>query len=149
MYSNLDTTITFAVLSLFHILGGAALGAGLRGRAWLQVAWGLLVGVVPLYFGIERGLKLESWLPGVLQLGVLVASALAVGAPGVSGIRAFFLRNGMASLMIGTFIMATAAVAAALLERQDAALGAQVIGGLAFLFGAMWFGAGVKQLRGK
>lgn len=149
MYNTLDTVIIFAVLSLFHVLGGAALGAGLRGRRGLPAAWGLLIGAGPLYLGIERGLKLGSWVPLAWQLAVLAACALAVGLPKASQLRAFFLRRGMTSLMLGTFIMAAAATLAAWLVRQGAVIGSQIIGGIGFLFGAMWFGAGLKQLRGK
>ena len=149
MNDSLDTTLVFGVLTFFQLAGGAALGAGLAGRRWLPAAWGLLIGATPLYLGIERGLKLASWLPLAWQLCVLIVVALAVGRPRASRVRAFFLRPGMNSLMIGTFIMATAAVVAAWLVRQGAELGSQVVGGIGFLFGAMWFGAGVKQLRGK
>ena len=69
--------------------------------------------------------------------------------PQASRVSGFFLRSGMNGLMIGTFIMAASAVAAAGLVRQGAEIGSQVVGGIGFLFGAMWFGAGVKQLRGK
>lgn len=149
MYNPLSTILVFAVLSPFHLVGGAALGAGLRGRRWLPVAWGLLIGAGPLYFGIEHGLNLGTWLPLAWQVGVLIAAAMAVGLPKVNRLRAFCLRHGMASLMIGTFIMAAAAIAAAGLVRQGAEFGSQILGGLGFLFGAMWFGAGLKQLRGK
>jgi len=149
MYNTLDTTIIFAVISPFHMLGGAALGAGLRGRRWLAVVWGLLVGAGPLYFGIERGIKLDSWLPLAWQITVLAACALAVGLPASSRPRELFLRRGMTSLMLGTFIMAAAATLAAWLVREGAEIASQIIGGIGFLFGAMWFGAGIKQLRGK
>jgi hypothetical protein len=149
MYNTRDTAIIFAAISLFHLLGGAALGAGLAARRWLLVAWGLLIGAGPLYLGIERALKLDSWLPLAWQLAVLAACALATGLPTTSRLRAFLLRPGMTGLMVGTFIMAGAAVAAAWLVRQGAEVGSQIIGGAGFLFGAMWFGAGLKQLRGK
>lgn len=149
MYNPRDTAIIFGVLTLFHLLGGAALGAGLAGRRRLPVAWGLLLGGGPLYFGVERGLALGSWLPLVWQVAVLVGCALFVGLAQNSRLRAFFLRPGAERMMSGTFIMAAAAVLAAWLERQDAAFAAQIIGGIGFLFGAMWFGAGIKQLRGK
>lgn len=149
MNNSLDTTLVFGVLTLFHLLGGAALGAGVRGRSWLSVAWGVLVGAGPLYFGIERGLKLAAWLPLAWQMGVLLVAAAAVGVPHTSRVRAFFLRPGMSRLAIGTFIMAAAAVIAAWLVRQGAEIGSQIIGGIGFLFGAMWFGAGIRQLRGK
>lgn len=149
MSDSSDTLLIFAILSIFQVGGGAALGAGLVGRRGLPVAWGLLIGASPLYFGIERGLKLDSWLPLAWQLGLLIACVLAMSLPQASRLRAFFLRRGMASLMIGTFIMAFAATGAAWLVNRGAEIGSQIIGGIGFLFGAMWFGAGIKQLRGK
>lgn len=148
MTDRFDTALIFGMFSVFHLLGGAALGAGLWGRRWLPVVWGLLIGVAPLYFGAERIILLGDWLPLLWQLGIVAAGALGVGVR-LARLRAFFLQRGMASLMAGTLIMAAAAVTAAWLVSRGAELGAQIIGGLGFLFGAMWFGAGIKQLRGK
>ncbi len=149
MNNSLNTVLVFGVLTFFHVVGGAALGAGLRGQSRLLIAWGLLIGAGPCYFGIEQGIKLGAWLPLLWQVTVLVGCLLAVSRPRASRMAAFFLRSGMNSLMIGTFIMAAAAVAAAWLVRQGAEISSQIIGGIGFLFGAMWFGAGIKQLRGK
>ena len=55
----------------------------------------------------------------------------------------------MTALMIGTFIMAAAAVLGAWLLRSGAEIISLIVGGVGFLFGAMWFGAGIQQLRGK
>ncbi len=148
MANRLDTALIFGLLSLFHLIGGAALGAGLRGRRGLPVAWGILIGVVPLYFGGERVFLLGDWLPLSWQLLVLAVAAIGVGSC-MPRLAAFFLRRGMASMMIGTLIMAAAAVIAGWLDSRNAALISQVVGGIGFLFGAMWFGAGIKQLRGK
>ena len=54
MNNAVDAALVFAFLSFFHLWGGAAFGAGVRARRWLPVAWGLLVGATPFYFGIER-----------------------------------------------------------------------------------------------
>ncbi len=148
MTDKFDTALIFGLLSLFHLIGGAALGAGLSARRWLPIAWGALLGVAPLYFGAERIWLLGDWLPLVWQLAVLAVAAIG-GGWRLPGLRAFFLRQGMASLMVGTLIMAVAAVTAAWLVNRGAELVSQVVGGIGFLFGAMWFGAGIKQLRGK
>lgn len=148
MTDRFDTALIFGLLTLFQVIGGAALGAGLRIRRWLPVIWGVLLGVAPLYFGAERVLLLGDWLPLIWQLAVLAIAAAGVGIR-LSGVRGFFLRPGMNSLMIGTLIMAAAAVVAAWLVNRGAELISQIIGGIGFLFGAMWFGAGIKRLRGK
>ncbi len=149
MDNSRNTVLVFGVLTFFQVVGGASLGVGVRGRSWLLVAWGLLVGAGPCYFGIEQGIKRGVWLPLAWQIAVLVACALAANLPQAARLSAFFLRSGMNGLMIGTFIMAAAAVAAAWLVRQGAEISSQIIGGIGFLFGAMWFGAGIQRLRGK
>jgi hypothetical protein len=148
MYNFPDTVLIFALLSFFQLWGGAAIGAGIRGRRLLPVVWGVLIGGAPLYFGIERIVKLGSWGALAWQVGCLVVSALAVGF-GLLRLRVFFLKEGMASLMIGTFIMAAGAVLGAWLLRRNAEAWSLIAGGLCFMFGAMWFGAGLRQLRGK
>ena len=55
MSNSVDAALIFGFLSFFHFWGGAALGAGIRGRRLLPVLWGVLIGGAPLYFGIERG----------------------------------------------------------------------------------------------
>lgn len=147
MTDRFDTALIFGLLALFQVIGGAALGAGLRARRRLPMAWGALFGSAPLYFGVERVWLLGDWLPLIGQLAVVAASMFGVGL--LPRVRAFFLHQGMASLMIGTLIMAAAAVIAAWLVSREAELISQVVGGIGFLFGAMWFGAGIKQLRGK
>lgn len=148
MTDRFDTALIFGLLSIFHLIGGAALGAGLCARRPLPMAWGMLLGVTPLYFGGERVLLLGDWLPLIWQLMVLTVAAAGVGLR-LPGLRAFFLRQGMSALMIGTLIMAAAAVVAGWLASRGAELISQIVGGIGFLFGAMWFGAGIKQMRGK
>lgn len=148
MSNSLDTILIFAVLSFFQLWGGAAIGAGVRGRRPLSVVWGILIGGVPLYFGIERVAVLGSWAALAWQIGCLVISALAVGL-GLPRLRAFLLKDGMALLMIGTFIMALGAVLGAWLLRRNAEVWSLLAGGSCFMFGAMWFGAGIRQLRGR
>jgi hypothetical protein len=148
MFNSLDTLLIFTVLAVFNLWGGAAIGAGIRGRRTLPLLWGVLIGGAPLYFGIERVVKLGSWGALAWQVGCLVISALAVGFR-LPRLRAFFLKEGMASLMIGTFIMALGAVLGAWLLRRNAEAWSLIAGGLCFMFGAMWFGAGLRQLRGK
>lgn len=147
MTNPTDTTLVFGFLTLFHILGGGAIGAGLWGRRWLPVLWGLLIGATPLYFGIERVAKLHSGTALAWQLAVLAASAAAV-AWRLPRLRALALRAGMSTLLIGTLIMMAGAVWGAWLSKSGAEFWSLIAGGLSFIFGAMWFGAGIKQLRG-
>ncbi len=158
MNNPLDTILIFGFLAFFHLWGGAAIGAGARGRRPLPVLWGLLIGGAPLYFGVERlirqisGFSEESGIwPGVWltwQVACLCGAALAVGF-GLPKARALFLREGMAGLMVGTFIMAVAAIAGALFFRGGSELLSLAVGGAGFLFGAMWFGSGIQRLREK
>lgn len=146
MLNALDTLLVFTILAAFNFWGGAAIGAGLRGRRALPVLWGILIGGAPLYFGVERLVTLGEWLPLACQIACLVSAALAV-ALALPRLRALFLKDGMNALMIGTFIMAAAAVLGAWLLRAGAEIVSLIIGGIGFLFGAMWFGAGLQQLR--
>ena len=148
MFNSLTTLLIFTLLAAFSLWGGAAIGAGIRGRRALPVLWGILIGGAPLYFGIERLVTLGESLPLACQLACLVGAALAVGLS-LPRVRAFFLKDGMNALMVGTFIMAAAAVLGAWLSRSGREIVSLIIGGVGFLFGAMWFGAGIQQLRGK
>ena len=70
--------------------------------------------------------------------------------PVLPRLRALFLTQGMNTLTIGTFIMAAGGGPRA--PGSSGRVGVSVAGwsgGIGFLFGAMWFGAGIKQLRGK
>jgi hypothetical protein len=148
MFNSLDTLLIFTILAAFNFWGGAAIGAGIRGRRALPVLWGVLIGSAPLYFGIERLVTLNEWLPLACQLACLIGAALAVDLA-LPRIRAFFLKEGTAALMIGTLIMAAAALLGAWLLRGGTEIISLIVGGIGFLFGAMWFGAGIQQLRGK
>ena len=148
MFNSLDTLLIFTILAAFNLWGGAAIGAGIRGRRALPVLWGILIGGAPLYFGIERLVTLSEWLPLACQLACLAGAAVAVGLA-LPRVRAFFLKEGMTALMIGTFIMVAAAVLGAWLSRSGAEIISLIVGGIGFLFGAMWFGSGIQQLRGK
>jgi hypothetical protein len=148
MFNLLDTLLIFTILAAFNLWGGAAIGAGMRGRRALPVLWGILIGGAPLYFGIERLVTLDQWLPLAGQLACLVGAALAVSLA-MPRLRGFFLKEGMKALMIGTFIMVVAAVLGAWLSRSGLEIISLIVGGVGFLFGAMWFGAGIQQLRGK
>jgi hypothetical protein len=148
MFNSLDTLLIFTFLAAFNLWGGAAIGAGIRGRRALPVLWGILIGGAPLFFGVERLVTLNEWLPLACQLACLVGAAVAVGLE-LPRVRAFFLKEGMTALMVGTFIMVVAAVLGAWLLHRGAEIMSLIVGGIAFLFGAMWFGSGIQQLRGK
>jgi hypothetical protein len=148
MSGTLDAALIFGFLSFLHFWGGAAIGAGVAGRRLLPVLWGLLIGALPLYFGIERGQALSEWGWLIWQLAVLLVSALLV-ATRLPRLRAAFLTQGMNTLIIGTFLMAVGGVLGAWFFRQGSEFLSLLTGGIAFLFGSVWFGAGIKQLRGK
>jgi hypothetical protein len=146
MNNSLDALLVFAMLSCLQLWGGAAIGAGIAGRSILPILWGGLVGGAPLYLGIERGIALDAWGGLLWQIACLMAAGLAVGLR-LSRVRAVFLHPGMNTLMIGTFMMAAGAVAGALLFRAGSEFLSLLAGGLLFLFGALWFGSGIQQLR--
>jgi hypothetical protein len=148
MNNALDALLVFGFLTFFQFWGGAAIGAGISGRKALPILWGALIGGLPLYFGIERGIMLGAWGSLLWQIATLLVAGLAVGLklPRLCGI---FLRAGMSALMIGTFVMVAGAVAGALLFRARSESLSLIVGGLLFLFGAMWVGSGVQQLRSK
>ncbi|MCU0507836.1 MAG: hypothetical protein MUC34_05465 [Anaerolineae bacterium] len=148
MSGTLDAAMIFGFLSFLHFWGGAAIGAGIAGRRVPPILWGLLIGATPLYFGIERGLALREWGWLIWQLAVLVVSALLV-ATRLPRLRAAFLTRGMNTLIVGTFLMAVGGVLGAWFFRQGSEFLSLLAGGIAFLFGSIWFGAGIKQLRGK
>jgi hypothetical protein len=64
-------------------------------------------------------------------------------------LRALFLKDGASALMAGTFIMAAGAALGALFFRGGSEALSVIVGGIAFMFGAMWFGSGLRQLRGR
>lgn len=148
MNNTWDTILIFGILTGFHFWGGGGIGAGIAGRRGLPVLWGVLIGAAPLYFGIERATMLGSWGALAWQIAMLLLGALSVAA-WLPGLRAFFLRPGMSALMIGTFIMAAGATLGAWLVRSGFEFGSVLAGGVSFLFGASWFGAGIRQLRAK
>jgi hypothetical protein len=148
MSDPLDAALVFGFLSFFQLWGGFGIGAGLTLRKALPVLWGVMVGVLPLYFGIERGTTLGQWGALAWQVGVLLLSALLI-AFRLPRLRRAFGAPGMTSLMVGSFIMAGGALLGAWFFRLGSEIASLAFGGIGFLFGAMWFGAGIKQLRGK
>jgi hypothetical protein len=75
-------------------------------------------------------------------------SALVVAAR-LPRLRDAFLTQAMNTLIVGTFLMAAGGVLGAWFFRQGSEALSLLVGGIAFLFGSIWFGAGIKQLRGK
>lgn len=148
MTDRLDTLLIFGLLALFQLIGGAAIGAGARGRRLAPVLLGSLLGITPLYFGLERGVTLADWAALAWQAAVLAAVALTVGL-GLPRVRAFFLRRAFTTLTIGAFIMLGGMLLGAWLNRAGAEFWSIIAGGLPFTFGAMWFGAGLRQLRAR
>ena len=61
MSNSVDAALVFGFISFLQLWGGFGIGAGLARRRLLPVLWGVMVGVLPLYFGIERGMKLGHW----------------------------------------------------------------------------------------
>jgi hypothetical protein len=148
MDNRLDALFLYGFLTFLHLWGGAAIGAGVRSRAALPVLWGLLVGVSPMFFGAERGIRLDSWIGLSWQIACLLASTIFVSR-GPARLRDWFLQAGMTAVMIGSLLMAGGALLGAVLFRHGSEVLSLVLGGAGFIFGAMWFGSGLTRLRGK
>jgi hypothetical protein len=148
MNNRLDALFLFGFLTFLNLWGGAAIGAGLRAKIALPVLWGLLVGISPMVFGVERGIRLDSWAGLAWQIACLLASAVAI-AIGPLRFRAWLLQPGMTAVMIGSLLMAGGALAGAVLFRNGSEMLSLLLGGVGFIFGAMWFGSGLYRLRGK
>jgi hypothetical protein len=146
--NSLDALLFFGFFSLLQLWGGAAIGAGLRERRLLPVLWGMAVGGFPLYFGFERIRVLGSWSGLTLQVFCLLGGTLAVGLR-LPRLRAWLLRDGMNAVMIGTILMGIGAFLGASLLRAGSEALSILVGGIGFIFGAMWLGSGLRQLRGK
>jgi hypothetical protein len=148
MSNSLDAALVFGFLGFFNFWGGAAVGAGAAGRRLWPVLWGCLIGLTPLWLGIERGAALGEWGWLAWQCSIVLASALLV-ANRLPRLRALLLTKGMDTMIRGSFIMVIGAVLGAWFFRQGAEFWSLAVGGAGFLFGAIWVGAGIKQLRGK
>ena len=146
MTNLLDVLLIFGFLTIFHLWGGAAIGAGVAGRRLLPVLCGALIGGAPLYFGIERVAKLGSWAGLAWQAACVLLAALLV-AVALPRLRAMLLSQAMTAVMIGVLIMAAGALVGVLLAHWGAETVSFIIGGALFVFGAMWFGSGLQQAR--
>jgi hypothetical protein len=148
MEGRLTALFLFGLLTFLHLWGGAAIGAGLRAKVALPLLWGLLVGIAPMAFGIQRLMLLNSWAGLLWQIACLLTSAIAV-AIGLPRLRAWLLQPGMSAIMIGTLLMAGGALVGAVLFRRGTETLSLILGGAGFIFGAMWMGSGLDRLRGK
>ncbi len=148
MSGGLDAAFVFGILTFFQLWGGAAFGAGVRARRALPILWGLLVGGAPVYLGIERGVVLGAWGSLLWQVGCFIAAAWTAGVR-LPNLRARLLTPAASALMLGTFIMGVGAGLGAFFFQRGSETLSLVVGGLAFLFGAMWFGSGLGQLRSR
>jgi hypothetical protein len=148
MSTPLAALLLFGILIFFHLSGGAAIGTGIRARRALPVLWGALIGGAPLYFGIERVMGLGAWDGLVWQMIGLLGAALAAGL-GPPRLRWLFLAAGMTAIMVGSLIMAAGMLIGALLDRGGFEIASLILGGVIFLFGAMWFGSGIQQMRNR
>jgi uncharacterized membrane protein len=61
----------------------------------------------------------------------------------------FRRRGAVSALVIGAAMMTLGALLGAVLYQSGVEALSLIVGGAGFLFGAMWFGSGIRQLRGK
>jgi hypothetical protein len=148
---TLETIGPLAFLSIFHVIGGAALGATVR--AWLDsptrqnlgrhvffLIWGGMFGCMPLAFGLQEG----GWMV-VAQSAVLV-TAFAVPFFWRDRLRELASQQFIIMLVFGGVFLVAGLVAGGAMLREGEWLVALLFGGIFSLVGGGIFFGGLKQL---
>ena len=151
-----------AFLSLFHIIGAAAVARGLRAMwGWLRgsqpgavynslylFVWGALFGCVPFTFGLQSATN-ESGTPLMLLGEVAIWGsafliALLAGDAIANWLRSFFNAD-MAMVAFGGLFMLVGTGTGLLVARSELLVGLSV-GGLFVLVGGVFFAIGLWNL---
>ena len=152
MSNFMDTPVgLLAFLSIFHLIGGIALGMTfnrivrerhLGGQSIFFIVWGGMFGCMPLTFGSQS----EPWVLAA-QMGIL---ALAIGIPFAIGgsLREGFQQKGVQNVLFGGIFLviglAALGIAVRLIPTDRAALGILVF---ALVFSAVGVPTFIKGLR--
>ncbi len=150
-----DTLALLGVLSVFHIIGGAALGLALqrwravrsKGEPWtppLVFWWGPLFGGMPLLFGLVTA----EWGILAAQVVIFVAS-VAIAFWLSEPLKEALGRRYLFFTILGLVFMLVAALVSWLMLRGDSprAWQALLFGGLFYAAGSLAFCAGLMQWR--
>lgn len=148
-----DTMALLGVLSVFHIVGGAALGLALRqwcgararGAPWtpsLLFWWGPLFGGLPLLFGLVTA----EW--GILAAQVVIlAASVAIAFWLSEPLKEALGRRYLFFTILGLVFMLVAALVSWLMLRGGSSKAWQALffGGLFYAAGSLAFCAGAMQ----
>lgn len=153
MRMTLETLGPLAFLSIFHVIGGAALGLTVRGwvdnptrenlggRIFLLV-WGGMFGCMPLTFGLQEEPRLL-----IAQLAVLL-TAFAVPYFWRDRLRELASEQYIVMLVFGGIFLLAGLIAGSFMIREGEWLVALLFGGIFSLVGGGIFFGGLKQLFG-
>ncbi len=154
--------VILGFLSIFHILGAAAVANGLRGIwSWLRsrergvgnafffVLWGAGFGCLPFTFGLSMAAGKEEGTPFVL-LGEMIiwGSAFGLALLGWEELLDWlrpFLHPDMAMIAFGGIFAMVGAGAGSLIIRDDLLFGL-LFGGIFMLVGGLILAVGVRNL---
>lgn len=135
-------------LSLFHVIGGVAIGFTLRGivdsrenigsRVFFLI-WGGMFGCMPLAFGLDN----PATLP--VQVGVLLA-AIAVPFFWADRLREMFSDQSVLMLGFGGVFLLVGLIAGTLMAREGEWIVALLFGGMFSLVGGGIFIGGLRAL---
>ena len=146
-------------LSLFHVIGAAGLGYGLRGVwNWLRgkeggrgnalflIVWGAGFGGIPFFFGLDlaRQGKPAVFLGEVLVWGSTFLVALLAWDEVMEWLRPF-LHPDVFLVAFGGIFMLAGAAAGSFIVREDP-LFALLFGGLFVVIGGVIYFAGLRRL---
>ena len=142
------TWLLLGLAGLASFAAGAAAGTGLREKQALPAIWGTLAGAALLYAGRATGAGMSA-AGSLAGLAICFAGGALAAGLGLPSLRSWLIRPAVSALMAGTLIMAFGTLLGAILYQSGLEVPSLVLGGAGFLFGAMWFGSGLKQLREK
>ena len=151
---NAEVLGPFAFISIFHVIGGVALGTTLRGWAdnptrenlggrVFFLVWGSMFGCMPLVFGLQTGFSMLA-----AQLAVLLV-AIVVPFFWLERLRELVSDQNVVRIGFGGIFLIAGLAAGGFLLREGEWLFAVLFGGTFTLLGGGFFLSGLlKLLRG-
>jgi hypothetical protein len=145
---------TLAFLSVFHVIGGVAIGSAVRGwlrgrfacRSLYLILWGAMFGLLPLVMGVMVFLPTGTVLFLGIQVGILLGTILVVALTPDWFVRAFDLQAMAPVLFGGLFFLV--GVGMGVVTYGESPVSALLVGGLfAAVGGLVMVGGLVKVFR--